>query len=143
MKATGIIRRIDDLGRVVIPKEIRRTLRIQVGDPLEIFLEGETVSFKKYYALGNADWQKIRSLLECLISRFCLLNRYGEYAISSGVEVSNFEDAISREDVFVYTVAVRGENIGHLVVDKSVGADLVKVALKQFELLLKDAGEDF
>ena len=40
MKATGIVRRIDDLGRVVIPKEIRRTLRIREGDPLEIFTEG-------------------------------------------------------------------------------------------------------
>ncbi len=39
MKATGIIRRIDDLGRVVIPKEIRRTLKIREGDPLEIFIE--------------------------------------------------------------------------------------------------------
>ena len=45
MKATGIVRRIDDLGRVVIPKEIRRTLRIRVGDPLEIYTdrEGEVI----------------------------------------------------------------------------------------------------
>lgn len=49
MKATGIVRRIDDLGRVVIPKEIRRTLRIRDGDPLEIYTEkdGEVI-FKKY-----------------------------------------------------------------------------------------------
>ncbi len=49
MKATGIVRRIDDLGRVVIPKEIRRTLRIREGDPLEIFTdrEGEII-LKKY-----------------------------------------------------------------------------------------------
>ena len=40
MKATGIVRRIDDLGRVVIPKEIRRTMRIREGDPLQITLEG-------------------------------------------------------------------------------------------------------
>lgn len=49
MKATGIVRRIDDLGRVVIPKEIRRTMRIREGDPLEIYTEkdGEVI-FKKY-----------------------------------------------------------------------------------------------
>jgi AbrB family transcriptional regulator (stage V sporulation protein T) len=49
MKATGIVRRIDDLGRVVIPKEIRRTLRIREGDPLEIYtdINGEVI-FKKY-----------------------------------------------------------------------------------------------
>ena len=44
MKATGIVRRIDDLGRVVVPKEIRRTLRIREGDPLEIFTEKETTA---------------------------------------------------------------------------------------------------
>lgn len=48
MKATGIIRRIDDLGRVVIPKEIRRTMNIREGEPLEIFLEDGGVVFKKY-----------------------------------------------------------------------------------------------
>ena len=54
MKATGIVRRIDDLGRVVIPKEIRRTLRIREGDPLEIFTEkdGEVI-FKKYSPMGE------------------------------------------------------------------------------------------
>jgi stage V sporulation protein T len=50
MKATGIVRRIDDLGRVVIPKEIRRTLRLREGDPLELFIDGDGgVTFKKYY----------------------------------------------------------------------------------------------
>ena len=49
MKATGIIRRVDDLGRVVIPKEIRRTVGIREGEPLEIFLDGrDTVCFRKY-----------------------------------------------------------------------------------------------
>ena len=49
MKATGIVRRIDDLGRVVIPKEIRRSCNIREGDPLEIFLDEDgAVVFKKY-----------------------------------------------------------------------------------------------
>ena len=48
MKATGIIRRIDDLGRVVIPKEIRRNFGIREGDPLEIFLHEDCICFKKY-----------------------------------------------------------------------------------------------
>lgn len=54
MKATGIVRRIDDLGRVVIPKEIRRTLRIREGDPLEIFTDrdGEII-LKKYSPIGE------------------------------------------------------------------------------------------
>ncbi len=54
MKATGIVRRIDDLGRVVIPKEIRRTMRIREGDPLEIYTgtDGEVI-FKKYSPMGE------------------------------------------------------------------------------------------
>ena len=54
MKATGIVRRIDDLGRVVIPKEIRRTMHIREGDPLEIYTEknGEVI-FKKYSPMGE------------------------------------------------------------------------------------------
>ena len=56
MKATGIIRRVDDLGRIVIPKEIRRTVGIREGEPLEIFIEGEdTVCFRRYKNnLGDA-----------------------------------------------------------------------------------------
>lgn len=54
MKATGIVRRIDDLGRVVIPKEIRRTMRIREGDPLEIFTDNDgEVVFKKYSPVGE------------------------------------------------------------------------------------------
>ncbi len=54
MRATGIVRRIDDLGRVVIPKEIRRTLRIKEGDPLEIYTDsGGEVIFKKYSPMGE------------------------------------------------------------------------------------------
>lgn len=51
MKATGIVRRVDDLGRVVIPREIRRSLGIREGEPLEIYTEGrDTVCFRKYEA---------------------------------------------------------------------------------------------
>ena len=74
MKATGIVRRIDDLGRVVIPKEIRRTLRIREGDPLEIFTdrEGEVI-LKKYSPIGElANFagqyaESIAQVLGCLV----------------------------------------------------------------------------
>ena len=66
MKATGIVRRIDDLGRVVIPKEIRRTMRIREGDPLEIFTNnnGEVI-FKKYSPIGELN-ESAESLCESL-----------------------------------------------------------------------------
>ena len=54
MKATGIVRRLDDLGRIVIPKEIRRTMKIKEGDPLEIFMDEDGgVVFKKYDAYAD------------------------------------------------------------------------------------------
>ena len=77
MKATGIVRRIDDLGRVVVPKEIRRTLRIREGDPLEIFTdrEGEII-LKKYSPSGNSVFSPDNTLkpgpdhgLPCLCQR--------------------------------------------------------------------------
>ncbi len=61
MKATGIVRRIDDLGRVVIPKEIRRTMKIRDGDPLELFIEEDMVCFKK-----EAIQPDIRSIIDDL-----------------------------------------------------------------------------
>ena len=74
MKATGIVRRIDDLGRVVIPKEIRRTMRIREGDPLEIYTdrEGEVI-FKKYSPIGE---------LSLFASQYAeTLHRVGDLAI--------------------------------------------------------------
>ena len=74
MKATGIVRRIDDLGRVVVPKEIRRTVRIREGDPLEIFTdrEGEII-LKKYSPIGELSAfakqyaESLSQVLECLV----------------------------------------------------------------------------
>lgn len=63
MKATGIIRRIDDLGRIVIPKEIRRTLKIHEGDLMEIFIEKECVCFQKYSALNPLSEETLRIAL--------------------------------------------------------------------------------
>ena len=79
MKATGIVRRIDDLGRVVIPKEIRRTLRIREGDPLEIFVdrEGEVI-LKKYSPINElSDFAKeyAEALFDSLASPVLISDR--------------------------------------------------------------------
>lgn len=86
MKATGIVRRIDDLGRVVIPKEIRRTLRIREGDPLEIFVdrEGEVI-LKKYSPiseLGDFAKEYADSLHEALGHISCIADRDTIIAVS-------------------------------------------------------------
>ncbi|MED5019306.1 AbrB/MazE/SpoVT family DNA-binding domain-containing protein [Paenibacillus chibensis] len=76
MKATGIVRRVDDLGRVVIPKELRNTLKIKDGDPLEIFVDGEKVIFRKYQPgcclCGNEDRELISLYPEKLVCKHCV-----------------------------------------------------------------------
>ena len=69
MKATGIVRRIDDLGRVVIPKDIRRTLHIREGDPLEIYIDNDSVIFKRYDP--SSEWERtLRKLKEAVDDYF-------------------------------------------------------------------------
>lgn len=86
MKATGIVRRIDDLGRVVIPKEIRRTLRIREGDPLEIFTDrqGEII-LKKYSPMGELSTfakEYAESLAATLGCTVCVTDRDQIIAVS-------------------------------------------------------------
>ena len=64
MKATGVVRRIDELGRIVIPKEIRKTLRIREGESLEIFLDNqENIVLKKYFAMNHFE-EEAKAFLE-------------------------------------------------------------------------------
>ena len=102
MKATGIVRRIDDLGRVVIPKEIRRTLRIREGDPLEIFTdkEGEVI-LKKYSPigeLGDFATQYAESLHKTSGHITCIADRDTIIAVS-GASKKEFLDKLLSPDV--------------------------------------------
>ncbi len=99
MKATGIVRRIDDLGRVVIPKEIRRTLRIREGDPLEIFVDrdGEVI-LKKYSPIGElADFAKeyADSLYESLGHTILISDRDSVIAVAGASKKDYMEKPIS------------------------------------------------
>lgn len=95
MIATGIVRRIDDLGRVVIPKEIRRNLRIKEGDPLEIFItrEGEVI-FKKYSYADEADWDKAKAIVKALTDLpFALYDNYGDIQRYTKMGMPNYYDS--------------------------------------------------
>ncbi|AGB40124.1 stage V sporulation protein T [Halobacteroides halobius DSM 5150] len=86
MKATGIVRRIDDLGRVVIPKEIRRTMRIREGEPLEIFVDrdGEVI-LKKYSPIGELGefaQEYVDSLAEVTGNIACVLDKDAVVAVA-------------------------------------------------------------
>lgn len=99
MKATGIVRRIDDLGRVVIPKEIRRTLRIREGDPLEIFTdrEGEII-LKKYSPIGELGAfakEYAESLAKNAGHITCIVDKDQIIAVSGGAKKEFMEKQIS------------------------------------------------
>ena len=64
MRATGIVRRVDDLGRVVIPKEIRRSMGIKEGEPLEIYLENDAVIFRRYSYNLVDEVKRVAELIE-------------------------------------------------------------------------------
>lgn len=99
MKATGIVRRIDDLGRVVIPKEIRRTLRIREGDPLEIFTdrEGEII-LKKYSPIGELGAfakEYAESLAQSSGHITCIVDKDQIIAVSGGAKKDFLDKHIS------------------------------------------------
>jgi AbrB family transcriptional regulator, stage V sporulation protein T len=101
MKATGIVRRIDDLGRVVIPKEIRRTLRIREGDPLEIFTDREGgVILKKYSPIGElSDFAKeyAESLQQSIGHIVCISDKDTIIAVSGAPKKEYMEKRISED----------------------------------------------
>ena len=101
MKATGIVRRIDDLGRVVIPKEIRRTMRIREGDPLEIYTDKDgEVLFKKYSPIGElSDFaaQICDSLHKSTDAIAAVCDRDTVIAISGGARRELMDKRISAE----------------------------------------------
>jgi len=120
MKATGIVRRIDDLGRVVIPKEIRRTLRIREGDPLEIFVdrEGEVI-LKKYSPIGElGDFAK-------------------EYADSLHEALGHIACIADRDTIIAVAGAPKKDFI-----NKAIGAAVEKVMEDRKAIVLNNPGKD-
>ncbi len=120
MKATGIVRRIDDLGRVVIPKEIRRTLRIREGDPLEIFVdrEGEVI-LKKYSPIGElGDFAE-------------------EYAESLHEALGHIACIADRDAIIAVSGAPKKEYL-----NKSIGAVVEKVMEERKAVIINNPGKD-
>lgn len=121
MRATGIIRRIDDLGRVVIPKEIRRAMRIREGDPLEIYTTKDCVCFRKYSLINE-------NALTASVSAVKALKRHGVRAevynmdgdpIGEGAKWPWLEDwrnaSLPRDGLQTIAINSDGEQIGVLV----------------------------
>ena len=101
MKATGVVRRIDDLGRVVIPKEIRKVLRIKEGDPLEIFTDKDgQVILKKYSPIGELS-EFATTYAETIAKTTghitCITDKDSVIAVSGGPKKEFLEKGLSKE----------------------------------------------
>lgn len=94
MKATGIVRRLDDLGRIVIPKEIRRNLGFKEGDSLEIFTDKGMVCFRKYYPIGQLNIALIKKICDNSLGKlnYTVYNTDGEAILPEGVTELNLKD---------------------------------------------------
>lgn len=121
MKATGIIRRIDDLGRIVIPKEVRRALKIHENDPFELFTQGDdTVCFRKYDPVQDKDWALAEKLVNAaLCTDFVIFNMYGERkAGASSVSFKSLTDLRESSDFYVYEIKACGQVVAFLAISK-------------------------
>ena len=139
MKATGIIRRIDDLGRVVIPREIRRSLKIREGDPLEILIEKNCVCFKKYSTLGSFSEDILRVAQDMAQrtfnhqiaiydrdSKVSGPNSYSSYADESWEDNST---SFEYEGMGVYPIVSDGELYGYICCPESdMSAEMTMIA---------------
>ncbi|QNM04326.1 stage V sporulation protein T [Qiania dongpingensis] len=122
MKATGIVRRIDDLGRVVIPKEIRRTLRLREGTPLEIFTdrEGEII-LKKYSPmaeLGSFAKQYAEALAQATGLAVCVTDRDQVIAVAGTVKKELLQKSISKpleQMILNRTNVIAGKDDGQFI----------------------------
>ena len=110
MKATGIIRRVDDLGRVVIPKEIRRKLKIKEGAPLEIFIDGKMVCFQPYNPIETEQWEVALRIAKTMLKdiKFAILNSYGE------VMGANTKEVVIDNEKYFTEIVVDTEVVGYI-----------------------------
>lgn len=139
MKATGIVRRIDDLGRVVIPKEIRRQMKIREGDPLELYIEGKDgIVFKKYQQVDEEKWATAKKIIARVLGHnyFVLTDRDGD-VINAGTRVAQDELYTQKVPYVKYTITREFDDLAELYVKTALSNEenekiLVKVLSELF-----------
>lgn len=148
MKATGIIRRTDDLGRVVIPKEIRRILKIREGDPLEIFIEKDCVCFQKYSMLGSLS-EDILRVAQTMAQRtfkhqvaiydrddkISGPNSYSSYADKSW---ESNRTPFKYKDMGVYPIVYDGELYGYVCCPESDMGEKMMMIVRYLSIIVGD-----
>ena len=154
MKATGIVRRIDDLGRVVIPKEIRRALHIREGDPLEIYTSenGQYVCFKKYMVTEEPDIKNIlKALFDSASIEFgrdaiAIYNENDERIFVNRKNNPFFPDhletcatsAMTIGDHFVVPILNQCQSIAYFVASKEIDYRLARAMVRTAEYAIRN-----
>lgn len=133
MKATGIVRRVDDLGRIAIPKDIRKAMRIHEGDPLELFTKDDYLCFRKYRPHDEADWTMAAKLVKAVVPDFKLLDGYGDDVGERHGPImypANLQEAEKADDFKVYKVTTYYDTLAYLVVKKDCDSEKVDIAVR-------------
>lgn len=143
MKATGIVRRIDDLGRVIIPKELRRTLKFREGDPLEIFLDDNgNVIFKKYSYFGDFDYNKALNVLRPILEgvTFAIYDNYLDYACSTNKAEFSNELNINYDDIpeNCYEIKVLDDTVAYLYIKDEIREQLKNASINVLKAFFTD-----
>ena len=142
MKATGIVRRIDDLGRVVIPKEIRRSMGIREGDPLEIYTtnQGEVI-FKKYIPLGaigdtaNSVYNSLKAMgVVCAIYNTNGLREVGAKTFPNTIDL---DELAEMEGKYIEVKSDDGDTIAYILADANTTQEQ-KACLKMASRILRE-----
>lgn len=135
MKATGIVRRIDDLGRVVIPKEIRRSLRIREGDPLELYTSDGGIVFKKYQAYDDKDWAIARKMAQAILKAdFAIYDMDGYRVANIGIAPADFDRDEIDNTPYMYYIGTQWDTYGYLYTKDSnwgVAVEVLKAFLER------------
>lgn len=135
MKATGIVRKIDDLGRIVIPKELRRTMRIQEGTPLEIFIdEGGSVVFRKYSSMKELQdlAEKFTEVLFSVTGKPTLISDTEKIIAVSGMAKKELIGKSVKDDI---SRMLLGERVGCQVKSFENGREITDFSEKKIDSL--------
>lgn len=144
MKATGIVRRIDDLGRVVVPKEIRRQMRIREGDPLEIYTSSDgSVTFKRYVPMNEKDYAKAKQVLKAVLpngAHFALYDLYGDLRDATDISQFHGEHRIDRDEYIPddYFEIRDYDCIGYLYIKGDVEENIKQTAVNVLTAFYKE-----
>ena len=133
MKATGIVRRVDDLGRVAIPKDIRKAMRIREGDPLELFTKDDYLFFRKYRPHDEADWTMAAKLVSAVILDFKLLDGFGDDVNQSHGPFkypANLQEVEDKNDFKAHKVTSMCDTLAYLVVKNDCDSAKVDIAVR-------------